>query len=167
MRADAKRTARPLVVGVGNRERGDDAIGPIAALDFAERWPDAADILLAQGDLSDLVLRWRHDQSVVLVDAVVSGRPPGTIVEIDGLDPELTAHETAHERLVSSHGVGVASVLALANLLDRRPGRLTVIGVEADQCRHFSPLSAPVADALPEVIERIRGAIRRHSVCRG
>ncbi len=149
--AMAESTTRPLVIGVGNRDRGDDGVGPLAALAFAERWPDCAEIYLAEGDLSDLLLRWQADQSVVIVDAVVTDRVPGTISTLDGLDAQLPLDE----RLISSHGVGIGEAIELAKLLDRRPAAITIIGVEAGQCGHFMELSNPVARALPDVVDRI------------
>jgi len=143
--------SRPLVIGVGNRDRGDDGVGPLVAQAFAERWPERAEIHLAEGDLSDLLLRWRGDQDVVIIDAIVSGRPPGTISTMDGLHEGLSKND----RLVSSHGVGIVEVIALAKALDKRPAAITIVGVEAAQCEHFSGLSQPVAAALPAAVNEI------------
>ena len=107
--------------------------------------------MIVEGDLSDLAMRWRSDQSVVLVDAVHSERPPGTVVTIDG----LADTPMVHGRPISSHGVGVPEAIELARLLNRLPGSLVIYGVEAGSFDHFAPLSEPVAAALPGLAQRI------------
>jgi len=149
--------SRPLIIGVGNRDRGDDGIGPLVAQVFADRWPERADVHLAEGDVSDLLFRWRADQPVVIIDAVVSGRPPGTISVTDGLNEDLSNSG----RLVSSHGVGVGEVIDLAKILDKRPATITIVGVEAAQCEHFSELSGPVAAALSAVVDKVSKLLDR------
>jgi len=163
MKADATAeatTPRPLIIGVGNRDRGDDAIGPLAAQAFADRWPDRAEVLLAEGDLSDLSLRWRHDQFVVIVDALMSGKPAGTISTIDGLDHDLPSNR----RLVSSHGVGLAEAISLAQVLERQPAGITIVGIEACQYEHFTQLSSGVAGALSAAVDRIRQVLDEYEL---
>jgi len=77
--------SRPLVIGVGNRDRGDDAVGPVVADAVADRCGDAVESIVVEGDLADLALRWGDAQTVVVVDAMVGGAAPGTVVELDGL----------------------------------------------------------------------------------
>ena len=140
---------RPLVIGVGNRDRGDDAVGPIVADMFADR--DDVETLVAEGDLSDLALRWGRHHQVVIVDAMVSGRKPGTIVQIDALDGRLPIDGG----LVSSHGVGVTEAIELARALGRLPQRLTIIGVESTAFAQFDELTPVVTDAIRLIVDRV------------
>lgn len=139
----------PLVIGVGNRDRGDDAIGPLVADMFAGR--DDVETLVAEGDLSDLALRWARHHQVVIVDAIVSGRKPGTVVQIDALDERLPIDGG----LVSSHGVGVTEAIELARVLGRLPQRLTIIGVESTAFAQFDELTPDVADAIRSIADRV------------
>jgi hydrogenase maturation protease len=93
-------------------------------------------------------------EAVVVVDAVraPSGlREPGTIVRAEagpeGLPIDL------HSSL-SSHGLGVAEVVGLAAALGRAP-RTVWLGVEAADVAVGHGLSAPVAGALPHLVERL------------
>ena len=155
---------RPLVVGVGNRDRGDDAVGPIVADAVRSASGGAVDTEVIEGDLSDLALRWRPDQPVIVVDAMVSGRPPGTMVELDGLHGHLGRSTSG---LLSSHGIGLAEAVRLAGLLGRRPASLTVLAIEAASFDHFAPLSEPVAAAAIIATERIRSVLGPSGRSRG
>ncbi len=141
----------PLVIGVGNRDRGDDGFGPIVIDTLRPMIEPWVETYIAEGDLSDLALRWSPDHVVVVVDAMVSGRPAGSIVETDALRHRLATEDT----LLSSHGVGLAEGIELGRLLDRLPKQLVVIGVEVERCGQFDTLTEAVADAVPVVTRRI------------
>ncbi len=150
MSRDDRRT-RFVVIGVGNRDRGDDAVGPLIADAVRDLHGDGVDTFVCEGDLSDLAMRWSAHDRVVVVDAMVSGRPPGSIVETDACRSTMPTGE----RILSSHGVGLADAIELGRLLDRLPRQLTVIGVEASSFEPFEPASSQVVDAVPEVVRRI------------
>ena len=156
MRADGNARISPtMVIGVGNRDRGDDGVGPLAVDALRERLGPLANTFVAEGDLSDLAIRWSRDQAVVIVDGMSSGRAPGSIVETDAITNRLTTEET----LLSSHGVGLAEAVELARLLDRLPKRLTVIGVEIGQFGQFDDVSPAVRKAIPIVVDRVRALL--------
>lgn len=143
-----------LVVGVGNRDRGDDGVGPRVVDAVRVRLAHVA-TYLAHGDLSDLVMRWEPEQQVIVVDAIVSGRPPGSIVEVNAVEEHLQIDSG----LLSSHGVGLAEAVELARVLDRLPATLTIIGVEAEQFEHLGEIGTDVASAIDEVVDRIEALI--------
>ncbi len=141
---------RRIVVGVGNRDRGDDAFGPTVC-DRAAGLDPGVEVWIIEADPSVLAVRWRPDDRVVVVDAVVSGggAAPGSVYEIDvGLTPGavMTAlHPT------STHGIGVADAIMLADALGTKPRELWVLGVEADSFE----LDAPLADSLAAVVDSV------------
>lgn len=149
--------AATLVVGVGNRSRGDDAVGP-AVIDRLIACGAGVDpgleTLTVDGDLTKLVLAWSSDRDVVVVDALISGREPGTIVELDGMsnDQQKVAVTTS---LSSSHGFGLAEAVALAERLQRLPRSLTILAVEAQQFEPMTEMSPAVATTVDSVVERI------------
>ncbi len=149
--------SHPLVIGVGNRDRGDDAIGPLVVDAVRHRWGDDVDTLVAEGDLADLATRWHRNQDVLIVDAAKGGRAPGETVEIDALVEHLPVDST----LFSSHGAGVGEAIELGRLLGRLPRRLTVIAVEIERTGPFEDLSPAVAAALPVIVERVRALLIR------
>lgn len=144
-----------LVIGVGNRDRGDDAIGPIVVDELRRTGDGQFATMIVEGDLSDLALRWAPEQRVVIVDALVGGGEPGTIVMWDA----LTGVPGRSESHVSTHGVGLADAIELGRTIGRLPHALTIVGVEVDRIEHFAPLSRPVADSVPGLVQTVRDVI--------
>ncbi len=147
--------ARPepvLVLGVGNRDRGDDAVGPIVAEVMAGRWPGSLEAMVVEGDLSTLALWWGPEHRVVVVDAMVSGAEPGTAVAIEW--PSAAAAGVGASP-TSTHSIGLAAALELARLLGRLPAALTVVGVEGTAFDLLAPLSPAVAAAVEPVVAQV------------
>lgn len=142
----------PMVIGVGNRSRGDDGVG-LVVVDKLAADPRAAGIETAAvtGDLSGLGLRWTPCDDVIVVDAMVSGRPPGTVVSADW----FRATPGGSAPPLSSHGLGLADAVSLARRLDRLPRSLLVVAVEGADFDHERPLSPAVRDAADEVVDLV------------
>jgi len=140
---------RPLVIGIGNRLRGDDGIGPIVVDLLRAGHRDAIDTTVVAGDLSDLAMRWVAGQTVVIVDAMVSGRDPGTVIVFDG--PTLSGSD----QLLSSHGIGLADAIALARAIGRLPRSLTIVGIEGRAFEPGDPVSEPVRAAATVAVDRV------------
>ncbi|KPV39666.1 hypothetical protein AN478_11135 [Thiohalorhabdus denitrificans] len=87
----------------------------------------------------------------VLVDAVRSGAPPGTLHRFRGLDGLPAADP------LSSHGFGLAEALALAERVGVLP-EWVVVGVEADVRK--PPPEAVVARAAAAVREEVAARSR-------
>jgi len=157
MRPSVAPIAIPLVIGVGNRWRGDDGIGPdtidaLARLDDLEGLD--ADILTLDGEPARLVATWQGRPLVVVVDAIVAGRPPGTVHVIT--DPSHLPDRAAG---ASSHGGGVAEAVALGRALGQLPDRLVVVGVEPATVEHGDVLSPPVAAAVDSVVRLVAAEV--------
>ncbi len=165
--AGAAGERRPLVIGIGNRLRGDDGIGPMVIDLLLARHDADVDTVMVAGDLSDLAMCWDTDRAVVIVDAMVSGRAPGTVTVLDGTpfcgadEPDGTAGSaTGLDQPLSSHGVGLAEAIALARAIGRLPGSLSIIGIEGRSFEPGDPVSEPVAAAAPVAAEHIVESIR-------
>ena len=151
-------TARPLVIGVGNRWRSDDGVGPVIAdtlvrlghaagdVTVSGVVPGDADVVTLDGEPARLVAAWDGRSHVVVVDAIVTGDRPGTVHLIDELERVPSPRSEA-----SSHGGGVAAAIALGRVLGRLPERLVVIGVEPARTGHGDQLSPAVEAAVDDV----------------
>lgn len=142
--------ARRVVVGVGNDLRGDDAAG----WEVVRRLPAAPGLVLHEhaGDAPGLVSLWGPQDDVVIVDAVVSGEPPGTVVEVDALAGGLPAAVS----WATTHGAGVAEGVGLARALGLLPKSLVVLGISAKQFDLGAPMTPEVERAVDEVVRRLR-----------
>ncbi|NTU78221.1 MAG: hydrogenase maturation protease [Chloroflexales bacterium] len=130
--------ASSLLIGVGNRWRGDDGAGPAVSRLLRRRQGGAAAPLRiseADGGGLGLIEAWAGASTVFLIDAVCSGEDPGTIHRFEPGAQPLPAALFRH----STHAFGVVEAVELARVLARLPPRLIVYGIEG---RQFAPGAA-------------------------
>lgn len=145
-------SARPavLVIGVGNRDRGDDAVGPVVCdlLDSA-RAP-GVETLVFEGSVVDLSSHWGPDDRVIVVDAAAPAGRPGFVSETDGLASRLTAPAP-----VSTHAVDVGAAVELARAVGRLPATLRIVGIEGESFDFGDDLRPAVHRSALAVARRI------------
>jgi hydrogenase maturation protease len=139
----------PLVIGVGNRWRRDDGVGPRVVDAIAALGRDDLDLLVLDGEPARLAAAWAGRSCVVVIDAIRAGAPPGTIHRLADVDTVPPASPAA-----STHGGGVAAAIALTRALGALPGGIVILGVEPATVGHGDGLSPAVADAVAGVVER-------------
>ena len=148
---------RLKVIGVGNAWRGDDAVGLLAVRRLkADRLPEVS-IAECRGTVTAVQEAWKDAAGVIVVDAVVSGGPPGAIYRFNAHSGEEPARLS---RSVSSHGWGVAEALALGRLFQELPPFLVIYGIEGQNFGPGQEVSQEVEAAIPEVVRRIRQEIQ-------
>ena len=147
-------SAQTLVIGLGNPDRGDDAVGvKVARLVAAER----LDVRVVElDDPSEALDAWEPEDTVVVADAVSSGGDPGDIHVLDAVARRLP---TGGWAAGGTHALGLAAVVELGRALGRLPRRLVVVGVEAGRFDHGAPLSDAVAAAVPAAALAVLAAI--------
>jgi hydrogenase maturation protease len=136
-----------LIIGCGNRQRSDDGAGILAAERLRELGIGAE---RRSGEATDLIEAWESADDVIVVDAVVTGAPAGTVQAWDGKQPLASVSATA-----STHGFGVAEAIELAHVLDRLPTRLRIYGVEGRQFELGAEISPEVRRGVEAVVQRI------------
>ena len=145
-----------LVVGIGNPDRGDDAIGPMVAARVAHLCLPGVDVV-AEGEPLALVGLLAGHEDVVVVDAARSRPgPPGTVHVIRvGATPVLAGSAP----VLGSHGLGVVAAIELARALGRLPPRLTLIGVEARVVDVGAPMSEEALGCLDDAVRAVVAAL--------
>ena len=98
-----------------------------------------------------LLDQWEGLDLVVIVDAVVTGAPAGTVHRIE------TARDPLPRDLglASSHAFGVADALELAQTLDRAPRRVVVFGIEGAAFGMGDPVTGAVTAAVDTVSDAV------------
>jgi hydrogenase maturation protease len=147
---------RRLIVGIGNPDRGDDAIGWEVVGRLRRRLPAGIDALQHRGEASAIVSCIQGAEVAFLVDAAVSGTEPGTVRRFDVAEAALPSGLA----LVSSHGFGLAQAIELARALGSLPRRCIVYAIEGHQFEPGTPPSPAAAHAAAEVAERILHELR-------
>lgn len=156
-------TASALVVGLGSRDRGDDGIGPAVAEAVATLALPGVHVVEQEDPTALLDLVAEHDVAVV-VDAVRSGSPPGTVRAWDvGAAPAPADGWTATGR-GGTHAFGLATAVELGRALHRLPPRMVVVGVDGADFDIGAPLSAAVAAAVPAAVAGVCSALREVGV---
>jgi hydrogenase maturation protease len=146
-----------LVIGIGNDWRGDDGMGLVVARRIRDRRVSGVTVTECAGDAAALLATWRDRSLVILVDAMISGDPPGTVRRIDPLERGLALRATLH----STHALGIADAIGLGTQLGMMPRRLVIYAVEAGDVGYGMGLSAEVDAAIEPLIERILAETRR------
>jgi hydrogenase maturation protease len=115
--------------------------------------PLPADIEIVEhsGEATALLAHMEGAGQAFLIDACISGAPPGTIHRFD-------ISSTAMPSLApgfSTHGFGLAQAVELARALGRLPRQTIVYAIEAASFAAGAPLSPEVAAAGAEVVRRL------------
>jgi hydrogenase maturation protease len=143
---------RVRVIGCGNPDAGDDAVGLLATDRVRDRVPEDVEVVTAPTALHVLDLL-EGAASVILVDATRTAgeeRPAGTLVRVEAGPDGLPALRSS----LSSHGVGLAEAIGLAAALGDGP-RVVFLGVEVGDVRMGAGLSPVVEGALPGLVDAI------------
>lgn len=145
--------ARPKILAVGNRDRGDDGVGPYVLAGLAERLPDL-DLLSSDGEVSRLLAIFEQSPELILIDAADAGAAgmfPGAVWRLHADDPALRQSGLR----ASSHALGVAEAIALARALGVLPAKLSVIAIAGASFVPGAPLSVAVASAADALIDSL------------
>jgi hydrogenase maturation protease len=143
-----------LVACLGNEHRGDDAFGLLVARRLGAGTARAK-ILAHRGDALSLIDAWRGVDHVIIVDAIASPHPPGTILEFD----VSTIPAPLETGGTSSHALGPGGAIAMAHALGDLPARVDVLAVAGRDFAVGAGVSPEVAARVDTVVERIHAMV--------
>jgi hydrogenase maturation protease len=134
------------IICCGTPYRSDDSVGLVVAERLHRLGVEAA---TCTGEVTDLLQAMESAEEVLVVDAVITGAPAGTI-------HEWTDGTTEFQRNSSTtHALGVAEAISLARALGRLPARTHIYSIEAKTFEVGGELSAEVRRAAGELVHRI------------
>lgn len=146
---------KTLIAGIGSTIRTDDGVG-VHVLERLRELGLGPEVELCELGTGGLALIDRLDghERLIVIDAIRSGAPHGTIRKLSGADMARAVH------LARGHEADLPATLQVARqLLDRRlpdDDRIVVIAIEAVDISTFSEqLSEPVAAAVPAAVELV------------
>lgn len=148
---------KTLVAGIGSPILSDDGVGVHVVRRLLEGSPrPGVDVIdVGTGGLALLDVVAGYDR-LVLVDAAVTGAPPGTVHRFTGSDVTRTVH------LGIGHEADLSTALALGKELMglSMPRDVIVVAVEAADITTFSEeLTPAVQAAIPAVLAAIDGLL--------
>jgi hydrogenase maturation protease len=151
--------SRVLVIGVGNENRGDDAIGVNTSRWLREKLPNDVVIAEETGDGARLMELWKGFDVVVVIDAVRSGAEPGTIHKFEAHKSPLPTGLFREE--YSTHTFGIPHAIELARAMNRLPRVLLVCGIEGERFDEGAPISPAIERAAQQLAELLTFEILR------
>lgn len=141
-----------LVLGLGNVLCGDDGAGVAAVARLRDRFRAPPGVEMLDGGTLGLSLLpyLQRARRAILVDAVRTNDPPGTLVRLEGGD---VAHAAAHR--LSPHQVGVADLLDGAALTGRAPDPIVLLGVVPASIELTTALTPDVEAQIDALVEAV------------
>jgi hydrogenase maturation protease len=143
-----------LIVGLGNPLLRDDAVGLRVARQVRASLGEREDVEVVEEACGGLRLMERmvgFDRAI-LIDAIRSGRPPGTVRTLDPRDMH-TQHSA------SAHDVNLPTALAFGRRTGARlppDDSLQIIAIEAEDVETFGEdMTAAVEAAVPRAAARV------------
>jgi hydrogenase maturation protease len=147
-----------LLIGVGNDLRGDDRVGLVLARAIRAQKLPRVRVVECSGDITAWFSHWSGADTVVMIDAVVSGARPGTLHRLDVSEAPLPASQRSPS---SSHILDVGQIVELARALHRLPAHLLIFGIEGEQFEQGADLSPAVQAALPGAVAAIKKTLHQ------
>ncbi|QOZ36673.1 HyaD/HybD family hydrogenase maturation endopeptidase [Bradyrhizobium sp. CCBAU 53421] len=143
---------RILVLGIGNILWADEGFGVRVVEEFHRRYTIDDNVSILDGGTQGLYLVSFLEQAdcLIVFDAIDYGLSPGKLMLVRNDEvPKFTA-----AKKLSLHQTGFQEVLSAADLLDRCPRELALIGCQPlDLERWGGPLTAPVRFQIAPAIE--------------
>ncbi len=146
---DEARARRVVVLGIGNTILSDDGVGVHAATALRQGFELPAGVEVIDGGTAGMeLLDALTDVDLLLVlDAVKSGRAPGSLVCLVGDEVPVFFHDK-----LSPHQVGISDVLASLHFAGSGPRDLVLVGIEPARLDLGLSLSGTVAARLHELV---------------
>jgi hydrogenase maturation protease len=142
------------IICLGNELVRDDGVGiRIGQILMKLPLPPDVRVELAPQLGFDLLDAVAGAERVILVDAMSTGRPPGTCVTLEG-----QAIERYNAGTSLSHTIGIAELMALARKLspERPEATLHFVGVEGIAFAEYgTELSPEVEAAIPKAVDAV------------
>ena len=148
---------RVLVLGIGNLVMSDDGVGVkvVQQLQREYRFPENVEIMDGGTLGLDLLPKLEGIDHLIVVDAVETGRKPGTCVRLAGEELPI-----ALETKVSPHQMGLKDLLSVAQLLGHYPGAMVLIGVQPGSIEMDTELTPEVDAVLQVLVDNVLDELR-------
>jgi hydrogenase maturation protease len=147
--------ARRIVIGIGNADRGDDAVGRWTLRLMRPMLPENIEAAEHDGEALKLLSSFGGVAAAFLIDACASGAPPGTVRRFDVSAAPLPQSLFG----LSTHGLGLGEAIELGRALGQLPRCCIVYAIEAQSFEVGAPLSPPVSAAVADVAQRLASEI--------
>ena len=146
-----------LVLGMGNILLEDEGLGIHALNRLRLLFEGSEEIEFVDGGTSgmalvDMISKRKH---LLVLDAVQTGDPPGTLARMSG-----NGVPVYFGLKVTPHQLGLADVLASLTLMDEQPDSVTVLGLVPHSLEMSLELSDLISSNLDKLVEAAVNELR-------
>ncbi len=144
--------ARVVVLGIGNTILSDEGAGvhAAAALEACYELPDNIEVIDGGTAGMELLGPLSDTDFLVVLDAVKSDRPPGTLLKLSGTEVPIFFRTK-----LSPHQVSICDVLASLEFSGDLPGKIVLIGIEPQSLELGTDLTPTVAARISEMVHMV------------
>jgi hydrogenase maturation protease len=141
-----------LVLGIGNVLMTDDSVGirVINELERRFRFPENVELLDGGTSGIELLSYIVNRDYLIIVDAIKSDLPPGTVVKVEGEDVPAKFMTR-----ISPHQLGLSDLLAAATLTGELPKQMVLFGIEPK----LVALGLEMTDEVKGSFEKLLGVV--------
>jgi hydrogenase maturation protease len=139
-----------VILGIGNTIMSDEGVGVHAAEAIARSHvlPEGVEVVDGGTAGMELLEPLADADLLVVLDAVRSGRPPGSLVCLSGREVPVFFRSK-----LSPHQVSICDVLASLEFAGAAPRDLVLVGVEPLSLELGLELTDTVAQRVPDMVE--------------
>ena len=144
-------TKKILIMGIGNYLMADEGVGVHAAEQLQlMAWPANTEVLDGGTGGFHLLEYFESHDHVILIDATLDGREPGTIRKIK---PRFAKD---FPPAMSTHDIGLKDMVSALQFMDKMPViDLFVVSIASIQDQGIQ-LTAPIQNILPMLIDQVK-----------
>ena len=144
-------TKKILIMGIGNYLMADEGVGVHAAEQLQLlAWPANIEVLDGGTGGFHLLEYFESHDHVILIDATLDGREPGTIRKIK---PRFAKD---FPPAMSTHDIGLKDMVSALQFMDKMPViDLFVVSIASIQDQGIQ-LTAPIQNVLPLLIDQVK-----------
>ena len=149
-------TTKPLVIGLGQRFRTDDSVGPLVLDGLIKLFGEKIDAVETQADAARLMELWKGKEIVYLIDSISSTpEKMGNIYRINALEEEVPV--STHTS--SGHMLGLADALQLSKILNRLPEKFIIYGITGSDYSHGEKTTSHIKRVVSKAIQQMANEI--------
>jgi hydrogenase maturation protease len=145
-----RKPAKTIIIGIGNHQRGDDALGLVLAQALAEE--TGLPYTTEEHDLSTLYEKWEGYREAWLCDAYLAETHDAALICRNAAKAALPADFKS----LSTHTLSLTQAIELARALRRMPAKLMVAAVPGFEFGINAALSPKAEGALKAAIAALR-----------
>ncbi len=144
-----------LVLGIGNVLMGDEGVGVHSIKELEKSsWPENVHFLDGGTGGFHLLEYLQHYKTIIMIDATMDGRPPGTLRLIK---PKFSSD---FPKALSAHDIGLKDLVESASLLGHLPEvYLITVSINTVQPMQME-MSPDVSGAIPSVVKQVEEILK-------